>query len=43
MQLGKHSSYLAVLVDTFEFFFQELFIQQAVKSYQVKLLIYGVA
>ena len=33
--------YLAVPVDTFEVFFQELFIQAAVKSYQVKLVIYN--
>ena len=33
--------YLAVPIDTFESFFQELFIQEAVKSYQVKLIIYN--
>lgn len=33
--------YLAVPIDTFESFFQELFIQEAVKLYQVKLLIYN--
>ncbi|MGB3513716.1 MAG: XisH family protein [Microcoleaceae cyanobacterium] len=32
--------YLAVPVDTFESFFQEKFTQEAVKFYQVKLLIY---
>jgi hypothetical protein len=33
--------YLAVPVDTFESFFQEPFIQDAVKIYKVKLLIYN--
>jgi len=32
--------YLAVPFDTFESFFQERFIQEAVKVYQVKLLVY---
>ncbi|MBD2694223.1 XisH family protein [Anabaena catenula] len=32
--------YLAVPSDTFESFFQELFIQEAIKLYQVKLIIY---
>jgi hypothetical protein len=33
--------YLAVPIDTFESFFQEPFIQDAVKIYKVKLLIYN--
>ncbi|NEQ36934.1 MAG: fatty-acid oxidation protein subunit alpha [Okeania sp. SIO3I5] len=33
--------YLAVPFDTFKSFFQEKFIQEAVKFYQVKLLIYN--
>ncbi|NEP34560.1 element excision factor XisH family protein [Moorena sp. SIO3B2] len=33
--------YLGVTVDTFESFFQEKFSQEAVKVYQVKLLIYS--
>jgi XisH protein len=33
--------YLAVPIDTFESFFQEVFIQEAVKLYQVKLAIYN--
>lgn len=33
--------YLAVPIDTFESFFQEIFIQEAVKLYQVKLAIYN--
>ncbi|NEQ09600.1 MAG: fatty-acid oxidation protein subunit alpha [Moorea sp. SIO4E2] len=33
--------YLGVTVDTFESFFQEKFSQEAVKVYQVKLLIYN--
>jgi hypothetical protein len=33
--------YLAVPIDTFESFFQEPFIQEAVKLYQVKLVIYN--
>ncbi|BCL38016.1 hypothetical protein NSMS1_44630 [Nostoc sp. MS1] len=33
--------YLAVPVDTFESFFQERFVQEAVKLYQVKLIIYN--
>jgi len=41
MREPDRTLYLAVPVDTFESFFQELFIQQAVKSYQVKLLIYN--
>ena len=32
--------YLAVPIDTFESFFQEKFTQEAIKFYQVKLLIY---
>ncbi|MGM3304381.1 XisH family protein [Anabaena sp. WFMT] len=32
--------YLAVPSDTFESFFQELFIQEAIKLYQVKLIIH---
>jgi len=35
--------YLAVPVDTFESFFQEKFTLEAVKSYQVKLLVYDPA
>jgi XisH protein len=33
--------YLAVPIDTFESFFQEIFIQEAVKLYQVKLAVYN--
>jgi hypothetical protein len=33
--------YLAVPIDTFESFFQEPFIQEAVNLYQVKLIIYN--
>jgi hypothetical protein len=33
--------YLAVPFDTFESFFQERFIQEAVRVYQVKLLVYN--
>jgi hypothetical protein len=33
--------YLAVPLDTFESFFQEIFIQEAVDLYQVKLIIYN--
>ncbi len=33
--------YLAVPIDTFESFFQEKFIQEAVKCYQVKLIVYN--
>ncbi|BAT54875.1 FdxN element excision controlling factor protein [Nostoc sp. NIES-3756] len=33
--------YLAVPFDTFESFFQERFVQEAVKLYQVKLIIYN--
>ena len=33
--------YLAVPLDTFESFFQEIFIQEAIKLYQVKLAIYN--
>jgi hypothetical protein len=32
--------YLAVPLDTFNSFFQELFVQEAVKLYEVKLIIY---
>ena len=32
--------YLAVPLDTFNSFFQEIFIQEAVKLYQLKLVIY---
>lgn len=32
--------YLAVPIDTFESFFQELFVREAVKVYQVKLVVY---
>jgi len=32
--------YLAVPLDTFETFFQENFIKEAVKLYQVKLIVY---
>ncbi|HEY9849672.1 MAG TPA: XisH family protein [Leptolyngbyaceae cyanobacterium] len=32
--------YLAVPIDTFESFFQERFTQEAVKQYQIKLIIY---
>jgi hypothetical protein len=33
--------YLAIPIDIFESFFQEIFIQEAVKLYQVKLAIYN--
>ena len=33
--------YLAIPIDTFESFFQERFTQEAVKLYQVKLIIYN--
>ena len=33
--------YLAVPIDTFDSFFQEPFIQEAVKLYQVKLVVYN--
>ncbi len=33
--------YLAIPVDTFESFFQEVFIQESVKLYQLKLAIYN--
>ncbi|QIR38676.1 fatty-acid oxidation protein subunit alpha [Tolypothrix sp. PCC 7910] len=33
--------YLAVPIDTFESFFQERFIQESIKLYQVKLVIYN--
>jgi hypothetical protein len=33
--------YLAVPKDTFDSFFQEMFIQEAVKLYQVKLVVYN--
>ncbi|MBW4508271.1 MAG: fatty-acid oxidation protein subunit alpha [Scytonematopsis contorta HA4267-MV1] len=32
--------YLAVTIDTYKTFFQEIFVQEAVKIYQVKLLVY---
>jgi hypothetical protein len=32
--------YLAVPLDTFNSFFQEIFVQEAVKIYQIKLIIY---
>ena len=41
MRESDRTLYLAVPIDTFESFFQETFIQEAVKSYQVKLLIYN--
>lgn len=40
MREPEHVPYLAVPIDTFESFFQETFIQAAVKSYQVKLIVY---
>ncbi|MGB3691110.1 MAG: element excision factor XisH family protein [Spirulinaceae cyanobacterium] len=40
MQKPDHTLYLAVPADTFEVFFQEPFIQAAVESYQVKLIVY---
>jgi XisH protein len=33
--------YLAVPIDTFDSFFQETFIQEAIKLYQVKLIVYN--
>jgi hypothetical protein len=41
MRDPERTLYLAVPVDTFESFFQEPFIQEAVNLYQVKLLIYN--
>jgi hypothetical protein len=41
MRERARTLYLAVPIDTFESFFQETFIQEAVKLYQVKLLIYN--
>ena len=41
MREPDRTLYLAVPVDTFESFFQEPFIQEAVKLYQVKLVIYN--
>jgi len=32
--------YLAVPLDTFNSFFQEIFVQEAIKIYQIKLIIY---
>ena len=40
MSESDRTLYLAIPVDTFESFFQEKFTQEAVKFYQVKLLIY---
>ncbi len=33
--------YLAVPVDTFDTFFQELFVKEAIKLYQLKLIVYN--
>jgi hypothetical protein len=41
MRERDRTLYLAVPIDTFESFFQESFIQEAVKLYQVKLVIYN--
>jgi len=35
------SLYLAVPVDTFKSFFQERFIQEIIKLYEVKLIVYN--
>jgi XisH protein len=41
MSEPNRSLYLAVPEDTFNSFFQEIFIQEAVKLYQVKLVVYN--
>ncbi|MEM9006778.1 MAG: element excision factor XisH family protein [Cyanobacteria bacterium P01_F01_bin.86] len=41
MREPEQKLYLAVPADTFQSFFQETFIQEAVKSYQDSLLIYN--
>jgi hypothetical protein len=41
MRESDRSLYLAVPEDTYESFFQETFIQEAVRLYQVKLVIYN--
>ena len=43
MSESERILYLAVPLDTFESFFQEKFIKEAVKFYQLKLLIYNPA
>jgi XisH protein len=40
MREADRSLYLAVPLDTFSSFFQESFIQESVKIYQVKLIVY---
>ncbi|MBD2774288.1 XisH family protein [Iningainema tapete] len=40
MREADRTLYLAVPIDTFESFFQERFTQEAIKVYQVKLMIY---
>ncbi len=40
MKETDRTLYLAVPIDTFESFFQERFTQEAVKQYQIKLIIY---
>lgn len=41
MSESDRTLYLAVPIDTFESFFQERFTQEAVKLYQVKLIVYN--
>jgi hypothetical protein len=41
MREPDRTLYLAVPIDTFESFFQEPFIQEAIKLYQVKLIVYN--
>lgn len=41
MSETDRSLYLAVPEDTFNSFFQEIFIQEAIKLYQVKLVVYN--
>ncbi|MBC1195379.1 XisH family protein [Microcystis aeruginosa BLCCF158] len=41
MREPDRTLYLAVPIDTFDSFFQETFIQEAIKLYQVKLIVYN--
>lgn len=41
MRERDRTLYLAVPTDTFDSFFQETFIQEAIKLYQVKLIVYN--
>jgi hypothetical protein len=40
MTESDRTLYLAVPLETFESFFQERFVQEAVKLYQLKLIVY---